>query len=176
MGAKNKPYSIGNKPRDVNFKIKGSAVSRKQQKRKTIKGDISGKVKVGRFGVGGSYKGAEHTNVPQEGVRTRGTWQQKGLDLTVPVPWTSADLSLGGTQTTYGSQTDVNRPEFTGTFKQKSKPQYEYTGGLSWPVGSSGRMSLTGTKDPKGLTGMFGYKTSFNTGGKVRKRKRKRKR
>ena len=173
MGAKNKPYSIGNKPRNVNAKLGGSAASRQQEKSKTITGDVSGKIKVGRFGVGGSYKGTRRTNVPQKGVKTRDTWQQKGLDLTVPVPWTSTDLSLGGTQTTYGSQTDVDRPEFTGTFKEKGKPQYTYTGGLSWPVGSSGRMSLTGKKDPKGLTGMFGYSTNFNTGGKVRKRKRK---
>jgi hypothetical protein len=174
MGAKNKPYSVGNKPRNVNVKLRDlSASSTKQEKRKTVKGAVSAKVKVGRFGVGGSYEGSKRTNIPREGVKTQSRWQRKGLDLTVPVPLTSVDLSLGGTQTTYGSQTDVDRPEFTGTLKQQGKKQYESTVGLSWPVGQSGEMSLKGTKSPEGLTGMFGYKTSFNTGGKVRKRKRK---
>ena len=172
MGAKNKPYPVGNKPRNVKVKLRGlSASSTKQEKRKTIKGAVSAKINVGRLGVGGSYVGSKRTNIPREGVKKQSRWQQKSLDLTVPVPLTPVDLSLGGTQTTFGSQKDVN----SETFKEKDKPQYKYTGGISWPVGPSGRMSLTGKKDSKGLTGMFRYKTSFNTGGKVRKRKRKRK-
>ena len=175
MAPKNKPYSKKQGLRAVKFKIvgKGKASFRQQQKRKIIEGNIDAKLTAGRFGLAGSYNGARQTNVPQEGVETMGTWQQRGLDLTVPVLGTSADLSLGGTQTRYGSQVYVKRPEFTGTIKQKGKPQYEYRGGLSWPVGSSGRLSFTGKKDPKGLTGMLGYKTSFNKGGKVKKGKRK---
>ena len=172
MGAKDKPYPEGNKPRPVSL----GGEYRKRKGSEFFSANVKGK-----------YKGAEATvgytttqsKIKRPYVTER--YRQKELRATGKVP-IGRDTRLKGSVTRRSDKGvyNVDHPYFKGSGMFGNKPVYDYGVGLETPMlGGIGSLDLShtpgqesiGRKQQSAIMGRLSI--PFNKGGKVKKRKKK---
>ena len=164
---KNKPYSKGNAPRPV--RLGGQYTKRKGSEFFSVRGTV--KSKEGAEATLGYSTTQSKRKSPYVSTRHR----NKNLHA-------SGKLPLGGGVKLRGSidrfsdkgSYQVDAPDFQGSGDFGGKPMYTYRAGIDAPM-LGGTGSLDSSHTPGDRSIMARYNLTFNRGGKVKKRKNKKK-
>jgi hypothetical protein len=162
--SKKKPYA--------NVELKGGGGGTK----KNFGGSATLTAKKGRTKINLGLGGGWIKKRPIEGIDIKEGGLSKGIDLTVPVPYTAADFNVGASESRDKFQ--VNTP--SGILKNKGKPVYNFRAGAKIPVGR-GTVGLSGNITPgdasakrkRVIGGGLELRFPLNKGGKVRKKNKK---